>query len=180
MASKLKKHLKKKFSSGKVVIPHELEFLSSVDFFAVEEHRVLQVKRWYVVIKSSLLKNLLSAKKKLKEARSQVRALKAENQSLRNEAELLNEENAQAEANYAKGLKNAEASHAKSLKNAKDELTKVETINATILKNAMEDQSSDKFPRSRKNIFNKADDNTFTPASNKPCQGGSPGLGKKK
>lgn len=169
MASKLKKHLKKKFSSGTVVIPHELEFLSGVDFFAVEEHRVLQVKKWYVVIQSSLLKNLLSAKKKLNEARSQVRALKAENQSLRNEAELLKEENAKEEA-----------SHAKSLKNAKDELTKVETINATILKNAKEDQSSDKFPRSRKNIFNKADDNTFTPTSSIPFQAGSPGLGKKK
>lgn len=86
-----------------VVVPHELEFLSGVDFCAVDEHRVLQVKRWYVVIQSSLLKNLLSEKKKLNEARAQVRALKAENQSLRHEEELLKEENAKAEANYAKG-----------------------------------------------------------------------------
>lgn len=75
MALKPKRFLKKNFASTKAVIPTELEFLSGVNFLAVEKRRVQKVQGWYVEIRLLQLKGLLSAKKKLNEARALVRTV---------------------------------------------------------------------------------------------------------
>lgn len=62
----------------------------------------------------------------------------------------------------------------------REENVKLEANNAVIIKNTDDDSSPDKFKRSPPTIFNKVAENSFTPTSNKPIQGGLIGLGKKK
>jgi len=193
MATKLKRHLKKKIDDGTDVLPDELAFLANVNYFAITQQRVQYIREWYVEIKATSLKTLLDSKKKLNAARSANRQLIIEISDLQIDKAALEKnlkeiagENARLAVTIkdqkksqlvVEDAKTAQQEWRKEKLDLTEKMTALAAVNKQLLAN-MSDDNRQRQKKGTKNFFTEMQERGQLPTG-PAIQGGSGGSNKR-